>query len=108
VLERFRRLKPGDAVLSVITFGELLYGAARNSAPDKAFRELNEMAGLIDVLPLPPDAARVYGSVRAFLEARGEMIGSNDPWIAAHAKAAALIVVTNNVREFGRIPDLES
>ena len=45
--------------------------------------------------------------IRAALESRGEMIGGNDLWIAAHAKAARLVLVTNNEREFRRVPDLK-
>ena len=59
------------------------------------------------MLPLPEEAAAVYGTLRAALERKGQMIGNNDLWIAAHAKAAGLTLVTNNVREFKRVPGLK-
>ncbi len=57
-------------------------------------------------LPLPADAGEAYGDIRAALERSGRMIGNNDLWIAAHARAAGLILVTNNEREFMRVPGL--
>ena len=106
VMARFRRLKAGEAALSVVTYGELLYGAEKSPTRTRAFRELDELASMMQVLPLPPEAARMYGSIRAVLEARGEMIGANDVWIAAHAKATDLTLVTNNEREFKRVAGL--
>ncbi len=106
VLSRFERLKSGEAVLSVITYGELLYGAAKSQQRQAALGKLNQLVSLLPVLPLPERAAHEYGEIRAALEAAGEMIGGNDLWIAAHAKASSLILVTNNEREFRRIPGL--
>lgn len=61
------------------------------------------MPSLPPVLPLPEEAAVVHGQIRSHLESRGEMIGRKPLWIAAHAKAADLILVTNNEREFRRV-----
>jgi tRNA(fMet)-specific endonuclease VapC len=107
VLERFRQLTPGEAVLSVITYGELVYGAEKSQFREQALRQLAELAGLLPVMELPMRAGEFYGSIRAILAAEGSMIGNNDLWIAAHAKAAGLILVTNNEREFRRIQGLE-
>lgn len=107
VLARFRQLKPGEAVLSVITCGELAYGAEKSQFRERARRQLAELAGLLPVLELPTRAGEFYGSIRAALAAQGDMIGNNDLWIAAHAQAAGLILVTNNEREFRRIHGLE-
>ena len=107
VLARFRQLKPGQAVLSVITYGELAYGAEKSRFREQARRHLAELAGLLPVLELPSRAGEFYGSIRAALATRGDMIGNNDLWIAAHAKAASLVLVTNNEREFRRIDGLE-
>lgn len=107
VLERFRRLKPGEAVISMITWGELAYGAEQSRQRDKVFALLEELATMLPVMPLPETAGQSYGAIRAALEAKGEPIGNNDLWIAAHAKAAGLIVVTNNEREFKRVPRLQ-
>ena len=100
-------MKPGEAVLSVITYGELVYGAEKSQFREQARRQLAELAGLLTVMELPLRAGEFYGSIRAALAARGDMIGNNDLWIAAHAKAAGLILVTNNEREFRRIDGLE-
>jgi tRNA(fMet)-specific endonuclease VapC len=62
---------------------------------------------LLPVVPLPEEAATAYGEIRAALEEHSEMIGSNDLCIAAHAKSAGLAVVTNNEREFKRVPGLK-
>jgi tRNA(fMet)-specific endonuclease VapC len=102
---RFESLEPGEAALSVITYGELLFGAEKSV--DRARRQLADLAGAIAVLPLPDGAAQAYGVIRASLETKGRMIGNNDLWIAAHARAAGLVLVTNNEREFRRVPGLK-
>lgn len=107
VLARFRQLQPGEAALSVITYGELAYGAEQSQFREHARGQLAELAGLLPILELPSRAGQFYGSIRAALAAEGGMIGNNDLWIAAHAQAAGLILVTNNEREFRRVPGLE-
>jgi len=107
ILLRFLRLQVGEAAISVITFGELIYGAEKSEQRETAMRQLEELVSLLPVLPLPVEASRSYGAVRAELEASGRVIGNNDLWIAAHAKAAKLILVTNNEREFQRVSGLE-
>jgi tRNA(fMet)-specific endonuclease VapC len=107
VLARFQRLKPGEAVLSVITYGELVYGVEKSQFREQASRQLAELAGLVPVMELPWEAGQFYGAIRAVLEAKGEIIGNNDLWIAAHAKAAGLTLVTNNEGEFRRVPGLK-
>ena len=106
VLRRFRALRPGEAVLSVITFGELVYGAEKSAQRGAALELLRELAQVLPVQGLPEMAAESYGAIRAELERKGEMIGNNDLWIAAHAKAAGLTLVTNNEREFRRVRGL--
>ncbi len=107
VLRRFRKLRAGEAVLSVITYGELMYGAQKSAHRATALERLRELVTLLPAIPLPEAAAEAYGTIRARLEAAGEMIGNNDLWIAAHALAANLIVVTNNEREFRRVQGLK-
>jgi tRNA(fMet)-specific endonuclease VapC len=107
VLARFSKLKSGEAALSLITFGELMYGAAKLNPPvPQAVEQLQEFLDMIEVLPLPVEAGQKYGEIRAFLESTGQIIGNNDLWIAAHAICADLIVVTNNERQFRRVPTL--
>ncbi len=107
VLRRFRKLRPGEALLSVITYGELLYGAAKSTQRVDALAKLRELIHLLPAAALPESAAEAYGSLRADLEAKGEMIGNNDLWIAAHALAAGLTLVTNNEKEFRRVRGLK-
>jgi len=107
VLARFQKLKPGDAAISVITWGELLYGAEKSQQRKKALQLLEEFKNFVPVLPIPEKAGKTYGTIRASLESKGKPIGNNDLWIAAHAKAAALTIVTNNEREFKRVPGLK-
>jgi tRNA(fMet)-specific endonuclease VapC len=103
VLRRFRKLRPGEAVLSVITYGELVYGAKKSKQRIATLERLRELVDLLPALSLPETAAEAYGTIRAELESKGEMIGNNDLWIAAHAVAAGLTLVTNNEREFRRV-----
>ena len=107
VLRRFRKLRPGEAGLSVITYGELLYGAAKSVQREAALARLRELVHLLPALTLPAEAAEAYGSIRAELESKGEMIGNNDLWIAAHALATGLTLVTNNESEFRRVRGLK-
>ena len=107
VLRHFRRLRPAEAALSVITYGELLYGAMKSTQRTVALERLRELVSLLPALPLPEAAAEAYGTIRAELENKGQMIGNNDLWIASHAIAAGLILVTNNESEFRRVRRLK-
>ena len=107
VLHRFRKLRPGEAVLSVITYGELLYGAAKSEQRVAALARLRELVHFLPAMSLPETAAEAYGTIRAQLESKGETIGNIDLWIAAHAIAVGLTLVTNNEREFRRVRGLK-
>ena len=72
-----------------------------------ALDRLRELLRLLPALALPESAGEDYGSIRAGLASKGEMIGNNDLWIAAHALAAGLTLVTNNEREFRRVRGLK-
>ena len=101
---------PDSLGISIISAGELRFGLGR-LAPCKRATELahrlNALLSAFPVLPLPADAAPHYGNTRAQLEATGKSIGSNDLWIAAHALAQNLTLVTNNTREFERVPGIK-
>jgi tRNA(fMet)-specific endonuclease VapC len=97
----------GDAAISVITWGELLYGAEKSKQRKKALELLAEFKTFVPVLPIPETAGNTYGIIRASLESQGQPIGNNDLWIAAHAKAAGLMIVTNNERGFRRLAGLK-
>ncbi|MCW5589257.1 MAG: type II toxin-antitoxin system VapC family toxin [Legionellales bacterium] len=107
VLSRFEQLKVGSVGMSIITYGELLYGAQKSQFTKKTTALLEELTGLIPPLPLPTDAAKYYGEVRNKLEKQGRPIGNNDLWIASHALAMKLVLVTNNLKEFSRISKLK-
>lgn len=106
IMRHFASLKPGEAGISVVTYGELIYGAEKSSHRSEALRRLQELVTILPALPMPESAAHTYGKLRADLQARGEMIGNNDLWIAAHAIAEQLILVTNDESEFRRVRGL--
>ena len=85
----------------------MLYGAEKSRYRRKIHLLLEEFKHIVPVLPLPEEAGRLYGKIRAYLEAKGTSIGNNDLWIAAHAKSAKLTLVTNNEREFKCIKGLK-
>ncbi len=107
VLTRFRQAAPGSLCMSAITFAELMHGAAKSQAVAPNLARLRTLRLQIPVLPFDESAAELYGSIRADLERRGELIGSNDLLIAAHALSAGMILVTNNMREFRRVQGLK-
>jgi tRNA(fMet)-specific endonuclease VapC len=78
VLEHFKKLYFGQAVISIITWGELLYGAAKSSKHDLIISKLEEFINLIPILPLTKECGSIYGSIRAYLESKGKIIGNND------------------------------
>jgi len=103
---RFERLKPGQLVMSAITYGELYYGASKSSQQASALAQLRELVQDVPVAELDSRASEAYGEIRAALEKEGRLIGNNDLWIGAHALALNLTLATNNEREFKRIPGL--
>lgn len=107
VLNKFKTLMVGDAVISQITWGELVYGAYKSQYTQKVLQELEELVRLIPVLPLTDDVGIHYGQIRATLSQQGQLIGANDLWIAAHARASSLILVSNNTSEFARVENLK-
>jgi tRNA(fMet)-specific endonuclease VapC len=106
VKARFERLKPGQLIMSVITYGELHYGATKSMQRTRALAQLEELVRDIPVEDLNSTAAQAYGEIRAALEKQGRLIGNNDLWIGAHAMALDVTLATNNEREFKRIAGL--
>jgi tRNA(fMet)-specific endonuclease VapC len=105
VLEIFNRNAIRMAISS-ITLSELIYEAEKSSNVDKNLEAIEEFVSHLDVLPYDAKASQHYGQIKAALEKRGEIIGENDIHIAAHAISQGLILVTNNLREFKRVPNL--
>ncbi len=107
VKARFERMKPGDVVMSAVTYGELYYGACKSNQRAMALDRLDALLQEIPVESIDARASRAYGGIRAELEAQGRTIGNNDLWIAAHALALGVTLATNNEREFRRIAGLK-
>ncbi|MCU0940162.1 MAG: type II toxin-antitoxin system VapC family toxin [Burkholderiaceae bacterium] len=107
VARRFARAAPGSLGISIITWGELCFGAAKSTDPVRAHGLLDAFAREVAVLELPAAAGRHYGGIRAALQKAGTPIGNNDLWIAAHALALGVPLVSNNAREFERVPGLK-
>ena len=107
VLERFVRTEISQIGISSVTFSELMYGVFKSSKPDQNRNALIQFVAPLQILPYGDDAADYYGDLRAHLEKRGMPIGSLDMLIAAHALSTACTLVTNNEKEFVRVPDLK-
>jgi tRNA(fMet)-specific endonuclease VapC len=106
LVSKLTSLPAADVVISSITLSELEYGVAKSSTPQQNRQALDTFLVPITVLDFDYDSAIIYGGVRAGLEKRGTKIGPLDTLIAAHALSRKLTLVTNNVREFQRVPGL--
>jgi tRNA(fMet)-specific endonuclease VapC len=95
-----------EVSISAITVAELQFGAQKSSQADQNQQALNQFLLPFTILDFDYDAAMAYGHLRAYLEAEGTPIGSLDTLIAAHALSQNLSIVTNNTREFSRVPGL--
>ena len=106
VLKRFLEYQIGDIGISSITLSELRYGVAKSAHQEKNAKALAEFITPLEVVSFDEEAAHVYGEIRATLEKAGTPIGAMDMLIAAHAVSLGIPLVTNNTREFVRIPAL--
>ncbi len=107
VLQRFRDELNDGICISSITLAELEYGMKHSSNPVKNEQALLRFLVPLSVLPFGTAAASEYGKIRAYLQSLGTPIGPLDMLIASHARAEGMILITNNVREFERVPNLE-
>lgn len=106
ILRRMKRRRPDDLCVSSVTLSELEYGVAKSANPEKNRLALAEFMTPLNIVPYDDTVAPVYGRVRAAVEKEGTPIGPLDTMIAAHALSLGLIVVTDNEREFRRVPGL--
>jgi len=106
VLDRFRAVPIASIAISSITLAELEYGVAKSSRPEQNREALASLVAPLVVEAFDDYAAGRYGRIRADLERRGTQIGSLDLLIGAHALSLGRVLVTNNEREFERIPEL--
>jgi tRNA(fMet)-specific endonuclease VapC len=106
VVERLGRLTPSQLVLCSVVKAELYHGARSSSAVARNLASVERFCRPYRSLPFDDDCARVYGQIRTELKRSCQMIGSNDLMIAATAIATKVTLVTHNVREFSRVPEL--
>lgn len=92
--------------ISTITLAELIYGAEKSKQVEKNLNTIEDFISHLEVLPYDINATQHYGQIKAFLERSGKPIGVNDIHIAAHARSHGLTLVTNNLAEFKRVPNL--
>ena len=102
--ERIKMYSPSLLHLSVITVAELEYGAAKSQNPVKEHQAVLDFVSPFNIINFKPNDAENFGLIRAYLERKGTPIGPYDMEIAAQAMTNDLIVVTNNVGEFERVP----
>lgn len=107
VLKKFKLFKIGDICISSVTFAELMYGVRKSQQQQKNQQALEEFILPLDIVPFDDAAAIDYGHIRADLEKKGALIGSLDLMIAAHAQSLNVTLVTNNKKEFLRVPHLK-
>jgi tRNA(fMet)-specific endonuclease VapC len=106
VMKRLRAVPVTSVCMSVITKSELLYGVEVSPRQTQDATALQAFLPHVEVLEFPDDAAAHYAQIRADLKKRGQMIGANDLFIAAHARSLGLRLVTNNIAEFSRVKGL--
>jgi tRNA(fMet)-specific endonuclease VapC len=107
VLECFLEYQVGDIGISSVTLSELRYEVAKSTHREKNAKALDEFITPLEVVCYDEAAANAYGDIRAALEKAGTPIGSMDMLIAAHAVSLGIPLVTNNSREFLRVPSIK-
>lgn len=105
VLAAFKAHEAEGLGVSAVTVGELHYGVARTGS-ERNLRALRQFLSTLEIAPFDQAAAEVFGSLRAWLASQGTPIGPFDTQIAAHAHAMGVTLVSNNTREFKRVPGL--
>jgi tRNA(fMet)-specific endonuclease VapC len=107
VFDKFKSLPIGSIGISTITLAELQFGIMKSSDPEKNQEALDKFLTPLEIIDFDFKATIDYGKIRADLEKKGTPIGPLDTLIAAHAKSLDLTLITNNEKEFGRIPGLK-
>jgi tRNA(fMet)-specific endonuclease VapC len=107
VIDRLRQARISQVGISSITLSELEYGVVKSSKPTQNQIALAQFLAPMEILSYGDEAAQHYGGIRALLEKLGTPIGSLDTLIAAHALSRDCILVTNNEKEFKRVPNLK-
>lgn len=107
VFENLRKHSPDSVGISAITEAELRFGMSNSSRPEHNHRILDELLGPFQIVPFDTVAAAHYAEIRLHLKRQGTPIGNMDLLIAAHARSLPVVLVTNNMREFARVPELK-
>ncbi|MYD70008.1 MAG: type II toxin-antitoxin system VapC family toxin [Acidobacteria bacterium] len=100
------RLPLRECGISIIVLGELEWGACLSDRKRDSLAAIHDIVGAVQVVELDAEVARRYGQLRAHLRSIGQPIGPNDLWIAAHALARDVPLITHNLAEFQRVPGL--
>jgi tRNA(fMet)-specific endonuclease VapC len=108
VLHKFNTYQVGDIGISSVTVAELEFGVQKSQYPAKNQQALTQFLLPLEIVNFDHAAATIYGDIRARLEKQGTPIGSLDTLIAAHALSLQVILITNNIKEFSRVPNLKS
>ncbi|MFQ5638898.1 MAG: type II toxin-antitoxin system VapC family toxin [bacterium] len=107
VLNRFQKTSVADIGISSITMSELAYGVEKSLKKEQNKIALLLFISPLEITPYADPAAQHYGEIRSALEKIGQPIGALDMLIAAHARSLNVTLVTNNTKEFERVPDLK-
>lgn len=106
VLSHLESILPETACTSIVVSAEIHFGLAKK-ASDQLRAQAEKILMVLDILPLKAPVDEHYGEIRAYLNKSGQPIGWNDLLIASHARALDLILVTDNIKEFSRVPGLQ-
>lgn len=106
VLRHFERVALTDLAISIVTYMELVFGAKKSQQQARSLAVVERLRSNIVVLPLDVEVANHFAEIKAVLERKGTPMGPFDLLIAAHARSLDLTLVTNNTREFSRVPGL--
>ncbi len=107
VWQRFAQHDSSEMAMSIITLGELRFGAEKSLQRERVLANIETLKAAIPLAMLPETAGEHYGQIKAELQKSGQIIGNNDLWLAAHARAEGWVLVTNIEREFVRVPNLQ-
>jgi len=106
IMSRLESILPTTACTSIVVAAEIHFGL-KKKASAKLTRQAKQILSVMEILSLESPAEEHYGEIRLHLNRMGQPIGGNDLWIAAHARSLGLAVVTDNIREFSRVPGLK-
>jgi tRNA(fMet)-specific endonuclease VapC len=107
VVQNFQNFKEAPKAISVITYGELVYGARKSANSEKNLAKVYRLAELFPIIDISPAIMEIFGELKASLEKSGKTIDDMDLLIASTAIVNNLILITNNEKHFQRIPGLE-